>query len=90
MAVTYETAVDAYLDNADYEAAGSVAKARAFVTACVQLAMLLPASSSSGGSSMSFDMNELRANKERAQAFVSANSGGSSARFLSVNTGDFR
>jgi len=90
MAVSYDTAVDAYLDNADYEAAGSVAKAQAFVTACVQLAMLLPSSASSQGSSQSFDIGELRANKERAQAYIAANAAGARTRFLSVNTGGFR
>lgn len=88
--MTYDEAVDNYLDNADFEESASVAKAKAFVTACVQLAVLLPSSASDQGSSQAFDIADIRANKERAQAFVAANSSGASVRFLSVNTGDFR
>ena len=89
MAVTFDQAVDAYLDNADFEETNSLPKARAFVTACTQLAVLLPSSASDQASSHSFDIAEIRANKERAQSYVAAN-GSAGVRFLSVNTGDFR
>jgi hypothetical protein len=90
MAATYSEAADAYLDNADFEEAGSLAKAKAFVTACVRLAILLPSSASDQGSAQSFSTADIQSAKERAQTFIAANAQGSSTRFLSVNTGDFR
>ena len=90
MAATFDEAVDAYLNNADFEESASLSKARAFITACVRLSVLLPSSASDQGSSQAFDIADIRANKERAQVFVSANAQGSSVRFLDVNTGDFR
>ena len=90
MAATFSEAADAYLDNADFEETGSLAKAKAFVTACVRLSILLPASASDQGSAQSFNTADIQANKQRAQTFIAANARGSSARFLSVNTGDFR
>ena len=90
MAATFNEVADAYLDNADFEETGSVAKAQAFVTACVRLLILLPSSASDQGSAQAFDMKEVQANKQRAQAFVAANSTGSRVRSFSVNTGDFR
>lgn len=86
---TYNAAVTGYLANAAYEAAGSVSQARDFVTACVALTVLLPSSASDQGSAQSFDMNMLRANQDRALAFIAANAQGASVRFLSV-CGDFR
>jgi hypothetical protein len=90
MAATFDEVADAYLDNADFEEAGSVAKAKAFVTACVRLLVLLPASASDQGSAQSFDQKEIQANKQRAQAYIAANASGARTRFLSVNTGGFR
>lgn len=90
MAATFDEVADAYLDNADFEEAGSVAKARAFVTACVRLLLLLPVSASDQGSAQSFDQKEIQANKQRAQAYIAANASGARTRFLSVNTGGFR
>ena len=88
MAATYDEAVTAYLDNADFEESSSLSKARAFVTACVQLSVLLPASASDQSSAHSFDISEIRDNKQRAQNYISANAQGASVRFL--NVGNFR
>jgi len=92
MAATFDEAVDAYLDNADFEATGSLVKAKAFLTACVRLSVLLPQSASDQGSSQSFDMASVADNKRRAQEWINANNGsaGAGVRFLSVNTGGFR
>lgn len=87
---TYDDAVTGYLTNASFEAEGSVAKARDFVTACVALSVLLPSSASDQGSAQSFDIADIRSNKERAQAFIASNAQGAAVRFLDVNTGDFR
>lgn len=92
MAATFDQAVDAYLDNADFEETRSIAKAKAFLTACVRLSVLLPQSASDQGSSQSFDMASVADNKRRAQEFISSwdTSAGAGVRFLSVNTGGFR
>lgn len=70
-------AQDAYLANADYWEVGSVAKARAYVTACKKLAMLIPTMSSQG-SRHALDMREnlrqLPAQERAAQDYVAANS----------------
>ncbi len=49
MAATLAEAQASYLDNADYVAENSVAKARSFLTACNQLLVLLPSAISHGG-----------------------------------------
>lgn len=86
--LTYEAAVASYLENADFAETQSLAKARAFESACVALAVLLPSSASDQGSSQTFDQREIQANKYRAQSFIAANA--SRVRYLSTNTGDFR
>jgi hypothetical protein len=90
MAATFDEVADAYLDNADFEETNSLVKARAFVTACVRLTVLLPSSASDQASSHSFDMAQIAADKARAQAFIAAGAQGASVRFLSVNGGGFR
>ena len=90
MAISYDEALNNALDNADFETAGSVAKAQAFVTACNQLDLILPDSASDQGSAQSFNAATRDRLRMRAQAFISANTAGSRVRFLSVNTGGFR
>jgi len=72
MAVTYSQAVEAYLDNADFEEDASLSKAKAFVTACVQLAVLLPSSASFGASAQSFDVASIKAAQTRALDWIQA------------------
>lgn len=86
---TYATAITAYLDNADFEESQSLTKAKAFVTACVQLSVLMPSSASSQGQSQSIDTAQIAANKDRALNYIAANSQGASVRFVSFY-GDFR
>lgn len=87
---TYDSALDAALSNADFEGAGSVSKASAFIDACNALDLLLPDSASDQGSAQSFNAATRDRLRMRAQAFISANTAGSRVRFLSVNTGGFR
>lgn len=84
---TLSEVVDDLVDNADFEESGSVAKARAFVTAATKYLILKPTSQSNQSSSLSWDNNQIKDLLARARDFVSANS--SRVRFLGVGT-DFR
>ena len=90
MAATFDEVADAFLNNSDFEETCSLTKARAVVTACIRLTVLLPSSASDQASSHSFDMAQIAADKERAQAFIASRTSGASVRFLSVNSGGFR
>jgi hypothetical protein len=90
MPITYEQALDAALENADFEAAQSVAKAKAFITACNQLDFLIPDSASDQGSSQAFNAATRDRLRQRAQSFVGSSARGSRVTFLSVNSGGFR
>jgi hypothetical protein len=61
----------AYADNASYGEDGSVAKARAFVTACRLLIQMQPAAASKGGDSLSLDLRLLAEQMLEAQRFIS-------------------
>lgn len=92
MAATYTQAVEAYLDNADFEEDASLSKAKAFVTACVQLAVLLPSSASFQGSAQSFDMASIKAAQTRALDWIQAyeaTANNSGVRFFNFRS-DFR
>lgn len=68
----------AYLDNADYDATASVAKAKLFRTACRQLIVVLPASTmrgTGGGNQqqISFSIGEVRRSLNDVEAWLSVN-----------------
>jgi hypothetical protein len=69
MAVTaYETAVASFLENAAYAAEGDVTKARAFLTACIQLAVLQPKRTVNGGAQgFETELAPERIQEERAR-----------------------
>ena len=77
MTATLDTAKAAYLDNADYDSDGSVAKAKLFRTACRQLIVLLPSSASrgAGGNSQSFNyrVEDIQAAFQEVNAWLSIN-----------------
>lgn len=77
------TIEQALLDNADYDATGSVTKARAFVTAARRWLIMSPQSSSNQSSSMSWDTATIRDMMAAANTFVSVNDS-QSVRHLSV------
>jgi hypothetical protein len=91
MAATIDEVIDALLNNADFEASNSVAKARAFVTAANQFFILTPASQSDQGSSLSMGLAEIRNLLTAARAFINQADTNSAAtsrvRFLSARTG---
>lgn len=68
----------AYDDNASYAEDGSVAKAKAFITACRMLIRRLPAEAGTRESHVRLNPDLIRKEMEAAQAFVSANDTGSS------------
>lgn len=68
------TARAAYIDNADYESEGSVAKARDFLTAARRLLVMLPASAVGRDRSQAdFELEHVRAEIRACQAWLAAN-----------------
>lgn len=84
---TLSDVVNDLVDNADFEEVGSVAKARAFITAATKYLILKPTSQSNQSSSLSWDNNQIQTLQARARDFVAARS--NRVRFLGVGT-DFR
>jgi len=76
------------LDNADYSVEGSVAKAKAFVTAATQMLIVLPQSSANQATSVAYSVDQIRQLKNEAEEWLAANdpvqNASSSTRFLSV------
>jgi hypothetical protein len=68
---TIEQIKAAYADNASYSEDASVAKARAFVTACRLLLLKLPKSSGSAGGNVTLSPELIAKEMELAQAYVS-------------------
>jgi len=87
---TISTVQTNLLANVDYAETNSVSKAKAFITACKQYRILFPTSSSNGGTSVGYDLNQVATMQAQAESFVRANSNPSGrVRFLSVSD-DFR
>lgn len=61
-------------DNADFKEAGSVSKARAYITAATRVLSLVPENSSTREGQLGFNMVEIRRRLESAEAFVSSSS----------------
>jgi len=79
--------------NSDWhEGTGSVSKAQLYVTAGRRLLALRPNSASDGGSSLSFDVNQIALQINKAEKFIAANAtptngSNSSVRFMSFTHG---
>lgn len=85
-ASTVEDQRAAYLDNLSYQTDGSVAKARAFVEACLALLMTLPKSVGTGETNADLNPELIQKQLEYAQRWVATNnttSNGGSVRHLS-------
>ena len=67
----------AYDDNANYAEVASVAKARAFVTACRILLRRVPGRMSTAGDSLDLNASLIRAEMADAKNFIAANRAGS-------------
>ena len=70
----FESATQAYIDNADYQETNSTAKAKLFITAVRKLIGLRPSSGQHGGGESSeryqFDLRTLELQKKEAQSFL--------------------
>jgi len=66
-----------YLANAGYAETGSVATAKAFVTACRALIVLLPSSSTSGPKRADFSVASIKEERDRAEQWIKANANAS-------------
>jgi hypothetical protein len=76
MAVTpsLETIRQSYVTYADYEETGNQASCKSFITACRRLLVMLAAASEGvQGTRTEFEIAEIRAAMEDAQAWLSAN-----------------
>jgi hypothetical protein len=77
----------AYDDNASYAEDDSLAKARAFATACRLLLRRIPSRGAHGGRSgieIEFDPNIVRGELTDAQRWIGTRSGGGGVKYLSV------
>lgn len=73
---TYDEIVAAYMDAASYEEDGSLAKAKAFVTACrmlIRYPSRLQVGGRQAGHEMEIDVATLRAEMKAAQEWIAAN-----------------
>lgn len=87
-APTFAEVIDALSDNADFEEARSLAKAKAFVTAAKRFLIIAPQSASDQGSSQTFSVAQIENMMRDAQAFVaSSSSPNGGVRFLGVGGG---
>lgn len=91
MAVNLDDVMDELLDNADFEASGSLSKAKAFVTAAVRYFILVPEESQDHEGNRQRMGHQLIHNLlADARAFVAANdTSRSQVRFLGPGS-DFR
>lgn len=91
MAATIDEVIDALSDNADFEEVGSVAKARAFITAANRFLILTPSSQSDQGSSLSMGLPQVQSLLASARAYVTqadqSSAMTSRVRFLSAREG---
>ena len=91
MATTIDEIYDDLSNNADFEEVGSVAKAKAFVTAATRYLIVSPASQSDQGSSMVINSQQIERLLQRARSFIAANERTSAAtsrvRFLTAAQG---
>jgi hypothetical protein len=83
----------AYLDNASYEEDGSVAKAKAFITACrfLLLPKITPSRSAGpgDGGEVEFNLDMIKVQMEAAQQYVAANDTSNYDGFGTVRHVDF-
>lgn len=78
-----------YLDNAGYDASGSVAQAHAFVKACRFLLLRMPKSASGASDSVTWNVEQIKSELDAALSFIAAASGGRGG-MIHLSMDDFR
>lgn len=78
---------EAYHDNADYVAAGSAAKCKAFITAARRLLVLLPSEAGNRVNNTRFQMDEIARQIGDAQEWLAASGSSSSSSSSSTSDG---
>lgn len=89
MPYTIDQILTALDDAADFEEVGSLAKARAFVTAAKRFLIYTPQSQSDSGSSLSMSVQQVENLLKRAQEYVAVNdatTGNASVRHISIGS----
>ena len=80
----------AYLENADYAEASSVTKAKAFVTACTRLLLLLPAMTRQASRfELQIDTKLIPEALKRAEDWIAAISGSTASQVRGFSLTDF-
>lgn len=88
---SYDDAVAAYLDNCGYAEDRSVAKARAFITACRALLILQPKRQRTGSNhETEFNIEGLNSQIDKAQAWINANRSTSNGGYRHYSMQNFR
>lgn len=88
MSVTYEQVQAAYLDNADFRAEASTAKAQAFITACTRL-LAFPQASGRNSASVQYNLAQIEKQLNDARRWL-AQQGSSAATVSHPNFEGFR
>lgn len=84
---------DAYADNASYAEDGSVAKARAFITACRLLLLRRPSQASKGGpggAALEFDPTLYERQITQAEQYIAVNNTAAGSGVRYTDFADFR
>jgi len=89
-ATTWDTARQAYHDNADYDVDGSVSKAKLFVAACRELLDLVPDMQQLGSAEQQQRTQKYENEMDRAQRFIAVNDTDNGAGVTHVDFADFR
>lgn len=89
VATEYDSALQAYLDNASYEAEASVAKAKLFLTACTKLIALVPQMTGTRESTTQMKVDEYRLQRESCQEWLSTHDTSADSRHPSVTRVSF-
>jgi hypothetical protein len=87
--MTFDEIRSDYVDNADYAETNSVAKCRAFITACRRL-LSFPAGAASGNASTQFQPAAWQAERAAAEAWLATHSTASTDAGPRVTKADFR
>ncbi len=91
MPISIDDALDTLIENADFEEAESVSRAKTFVTAAKRYLILAPQAQSDQGSSLTLSVDQIHSMLKRAQLYVrqqqTTTASNTRVRFLSAGEG---